>query len=288
MTPVWTLRTRYRLAAASALCCAMLAGPSQSADEEIAWNTFVAPAPGTPNAVGSYSNGCVDGAEELPPEGTGYQAIRLSRHRNYGHPELVQFIIDLGARMDEAGLGPFLVADMAQPRGGPMPSGHISHQSGLDADIWFRLDLPPLPRAARDFVPAEIMIDRGDWSLREEVWTDAQATMLRLAATDPRTARIFVHPTLKRNMCERDWEDRSWLRTLRPWFGHDAHFHVRLHCPDDSPNCEAQSEPPPGEGCGEELLSWFPEPGEPPPRPRPGTRNIPPPSAACVAIATKE
>lgn len=284
----WTLKTSFGVVATAAFCAVIAATPSPTHAEEIAWNTIRSPAAGVPNAVGAYSNGCVDGAEELAPEGLGYQAIRLSRYRNYGHPELVQFIIDLGARMDQAGIGTALIADMAQPRGGPMPSGHISHQSGLDADIWFRLDLPELPRAARDFVPAEIMVDRSDWSLRTEVWTEAQVEMLRLAATDPRAARIFVHPTLKRDMCEREWEDRSWLRTLRPWFGHDAHFHVRLHCPDDSPNCEPQSTPPPGDGCGDELMSWFPEPGEPLPRPRGGTRVVPPPSDTCVAIATRE
>lgn len=284
----WISKTAAAAAVGAALSAAILATPSPSTAEEIAWNTIRTTAPGTPSAVGSYSNGCVDGGLELPPEGPGYQAIRLSRHRNYGHPELVRFITDLGTRMDEAGIGPALIADMAQPRGGLMPGGHVSHQSGLDADIWFRLDLPELPRGARDFVPAEIMVDREDWSLREEVWTDDQVELVRLAASDPRAARIFIHPTLKRNICERDWEDRSWLRTLRPWFGHDAHFHVRLHCPADSPDCEPQNAPPPGDGCGEELMSWFPEPGEPLPRPRPGNRVAPPPSDSCVAIANKD
>jgi len=29
--------------------------------------------------------------------------------------------------------------DLGQPRGGPTLSGHRSHQSGLDVDIWFLL-----------------------------------------------------------------------------------------------------------------------------------------------------
>jgi hypothetical protein len=32
------------------------------------------------------------------------------------------------------------IGDISQPRGGPMTSGHASHQIGLDADIWM---LPP-------------------------------------------------------------------------------------------------------------------------------------------------
>jgi penicillin-insensitive murein endopeptidase len=266
----------------------IFAAQPSAAAEEIAWNTIPDPAPGSPRAEGFYSNGCIDGAQELAPEGPGYQAVWLNRRRNFGHPELISYITDLGARVEEAGIGSMLVADMAQPRGGPMPSGHVSHQSGLDADIWFRLDMPPTPRAERDNALARIMVDRTDWSLKEEAWTDAHVEMVRMAASDPRAARILIHPTLKRNICERDWEDRTFLRTLRPWFGHDAHFHVRLHCPADSPNCRPQNAPPPGDGCGEELLSWFPEPGEPPPRPQPGNRVIPTPSASCVAIANKE
>ena len=34
-----------------------------------------------------------------------------------------------------------LLGDISQPRGGPMLSGHASHQIGLDADIW----LNPMP-----------------------------------------------------------------------------------------------------------------------------------------------
>lgn len=284
----WISGTSARHAVIATFCGAIFALPSSSRAEEIAWNTIPTPALGAPSAVGSYSDGCVAGAVELPPDGPGYQAIRLNLRRNYGHPELVRFIGDLGARLEEAGLGPVMIADMAQPRGGPMPSGHVSHQSGLDADIWFRLDQPRLPHAERDSVLAEIMVDRTDWSLREEVWTDAQVEMVRMAASDPRAARIFIHPTLKLNICQREWEDRSWIRTLRPWFGHDAHFHVRLHCPEGSPNCRPQSMQPEGDGCGEELMSWIPAPGEPPPRPRPGNRVVPTPSATCVAIANKE
>ena len=37
------------------------------------------------------------------------------------------------------GLGVLSIGDLGQARGGPAPSGHVSHQSGLDVDIWFWL-----------------------------------------------------------------------------------------------------------------------------------------------------
>src|SRR4051812_2998488 len=65
--------------------------------------------------------------------------------RHYGHPDLIGFVGDLGRAAAAARLGTVAVGDMAQPRGGPMSSGHVSHQGGLDVDVWFRLDVPPLP-----------------------------------------------------------------------------------------------------------------------------------------------
>ena len=62
--------------------------------------------------------------------------MRLSRNRNWGHPKLVEFLERLSAKGAKVGWPGLLVGDMAQPRGGPMLTGHASHQVGLDADIW--------------------------------------------------------------------------------------------------------------------------------------------------------
>ena len=49
-----------------------------------------------------------------------------------------------------------------------------------------------------------------------------------------------------------------WQARLRPWWAHHDHFHVRLKCPPDSPQCKPQ-EPPPDDGCGATLAWWFGE-----------------------------
>lgn len=258
-----------------------------AAADEVAWSNFREPAPGPAAAIGSYANGCVAGAEPLPIDGLGYQVIRPSRNRYYGHPALIEYLEDFGARMAAAGLGVALIADMSQPRGGPMSYGHASHQIGLDADVWMRLDLPFLPLDGREDLEPVVMIDRDAFRADPTVFTDAQAEMVRLAADDPRVARIFIHPALKQALCRRDWADRSWLRTVRPWYGHDYHFHIRLHCPAGSETCVEQAPPPPGDGCGGEVASWFPDPDRPPeppstapPEPRP-PKTLP---AACQAL----
>ena len=73
----------------------------------------------------------------------------MSRNRYWGHPELIRFLQDFGREVEAAGIGAdgtgvLAIGDLAQPRGGPMPSGHASHETGLDADVWLRLDLPRL------------------------------------------------------------------------------------------------------------------------------------------------
>lgn len=253
--------------------------PAVAAD----WDDFTTPSEHVPTSVGGYANGCLLGGNELPPEGEGYQAIRLSRHRNFGHPLLVSYLSDLGTRVEEAGLGVMLVGDMAMPRGGPFTSGHRSHQTGLDADIWLRLDLPRMPRTARDDLDAVVMVDHGQLRPAAQ-WTARQAELVRLAAADPRVARIFVHPVIKQALCDTAGEDRAWLRTVRPWYGHDAHFHVRLHCPDADPSCTAQEEPPPGDGCGTELASWMEDLRNPKPSPPRPKQPRPPLPSVCQAM----
>jgi penicillin-insensitive murein endopeptidase len=237
-----------------------------------AWDDVDGPTAGEPESIGRYAAGCLIGATHLPPDGRGYQAVELERNRHYGHPELVRFVESLAEQADDAGLGLLSVGDMSQPRGGPMIEDHASHQIGLDVDIYFRLDLPRLPREEREDLDLPSIVDRELRQL-DARFGEAQVELLRLAASDPDVARIFVNPLVKQAMCERQWQDRSSLRRLRPWFGHEDHMHVRLECPPASADCTPQAEPPPGDGCGAELASWL-ERGRIPSR-APGERRAP-------------
>lgn len=226
------------------------------APNSMPWSLVSAPSHGPAQSIGGYAAGCVAGATALPGEGVGYQVIRLSRHRNYGHPVLDAYLTDFGRKVAAAGIGTALIGDMGQARGGPMSFGHASHQIGLDADVWLRLDLPPLSRAARESV-REIKYVDYDRARVTADWSERQARLIHIAAADPRVARIFVNPAIKLAMCRHDWANRDFLRKLRPWYGHDGHMHIRLGCPAGSPLCEEQKPIPDGDGCGEELESWL-------------------------------
>lgn len=226
------------------------------------WAQASSPAPGDARSIGGYSNGCIRGAVELPRVGSGYQVARPSRGRHYGHPELVSFVQSFAKSLHDDGHGVVFVGDLGQPRGGPAPSGHKSHQTGLDADLWF---WAPASAAKTPWSAArtETLSPRSIVAGKTKTPTkhfDARVTiMLQRASEDTRVDRIFVNPGIKRELCMATPQtERGWLRKLRPWWGHDSHFHVRLHCPASSPDCKAQGALPAGDGC-DAVAWWFDE-----------------------------
>lgn len=279
------VKIRFRLALVAAMLAASL--PAQAALLQNVWSDALAPTPGPPEAIGAAAHGCLEGAETLPFSGTGYDVIHISRHRYYGLPETVHFVERLGRRAAAAGLPPFYVGDMAQPRGGPMPYGHVAHENGVDVDIWFTFAHRPVPPPAlRENIALPSML-RPDWrAVDPRRFGAAQVTLLHLAATDPHVDRIFVNAVIKTKLCRMVQPgQRAWLRRLRPWFGHDDHFHVRLRCPADSPLCQRQAPIPPGDGCDSVLASWVRDQRPPPPHPLPPKpRPLPRLPLACRAI----
>lgn len=218
--------------------------------------------PGQAQVIGAYAKGCAAGLVQLPETGPTWQAMRLSRNRNWGHPVLVQFIEDLSQRARAIGWRGLYVGDMAQPRGGPARSGHLSHQTGLDADIWYtpppRLDLSV---AAREKLSAMDIRTR-DMTALNGNWTPQHMALLKAAASDPRVDRIFVTAPAKIEMCRLAGPgDRGWLQKIRPLYGHNDHFHVRLKCPAGSPQCQTQTPTVSdlsngGDGCDASLTWW--------------------------------
>jgi penicillin-insensitive murein endopeptidase len=270
-----------------AFLAALLAAASADASP---WSEVPGPSPGPPRVIGEAAKGCLAGAVALPTEGPGFQVIHLSRRRNFSHPQTIDFIERLGRASAAAGLAPFYIGDMSLPRGGPMPNGHASHQSGVDVDIWFNLDpKPDLAPAAREDVPLPTMVNATQTGIDPARFGKNQVTLLRLAASDPRVDRIFVNRAIKKVLCEgvggAASGDRSWLHRIRPWYGHDEHFHVRLVCPADSPDCVHQAPVPAGDGCDASLDWWFhPEPPAPPEPGPPKPRPVPKLPAQCLAV----
>ena len=217
----------------------------------------------TPEAVGGYANGCQLGAQVLPEHGEGYRDIRRSRGRFYAQPqtiEMVQYIgRHLAAKYDEE----ILIGDLSQPAGGLMSYAHASHQNGLDVDVYFATTPKNTQHSALYESPRnETFYELGDRAAGvvypgrfKPIFRDA----LYLAAIHPNTARIFINPVIKLHLCRTE-ADTSWLEKLRPWNGHNAHFHLRLKCSGSL--CSNQDPVPPGDGCDADLEKWVADQSE--------------------------
>jgi penicillin-insensitive murein endopeptidase len=263
----------------AALLMLALAGTAVAQDK--ANRLFAAktePSQQEPTPIGSYAKGCAAGNVELPETGPTWQAMRLSRNRNFGQPVMIEFIKDLSVMATQVGWRGIYVGDISQPRGGPMSSGHASHQMGLDADIW---QLPPprlnLSRVEREKI-SSIPVRSADQRSVTGNWTRSHHALMRLAASDPRVDRIFVAAAVKIEMCRTATNaDKKWLQKIRPVAGHDTHFHVRLKCPKGARLCETQTPTVAdlskgGNGCDDTLMWWVtdflnpPKPGKKKPK----------------------
>ncbi len=221
------------------------------------------PSLGKAMTIGYYTRGCLQGGVELPVDGPNWQVMRLSRNRNWGHPELVNFLEKFAPLAAKAtGWNGIMVGDMAQPRGGPLPYGHMSHQVGLDVDIWF-MPMPGhrLSKEEREKISASNLVADDGKHVDPKTWTPGDIAFIRTAAEQPEVERVLVNAAIKKELCrvedKKDKKNDAWMDKVRPWYGHADHIHVRLKCPADSPNCRKQPPVPGTEGCGKELDYWF-------------------------------
>jgi penicillin-insensitive murein DD-endopeptidase len=209
-------------------------------------------------SIGFYSRGCLAGAKALPVDGETWQVMRLSRNRNWGHPALISFLERFSKKAADKGLWPgILVGDISQPRGGPMLTGHASHQIGLDADVW----LTPMPdrtltRSEREEMSAVNMVTDDGLGVDPSHWSKRQAAIIQAAAEEPEVERIFVNAAIKKALCETA-RGAGWMNKVRAYWGHNYHFHIRLACPEGEAACKSQDPVPPGDGCDKSLAWWF-------------------------------
>ncbi len=209
-------------------------------------------------SIGFYAHGCLAGAKALPVDGESWRVMRLSRNRNWGHPSMIAFLERFSRKAASEGIWPgILVGDISQPRGGPMITGHASHQVGLDADIWLT-PMPdhPLSDADREQMSAVDMVRPDGRDVDRAHWSERQAGVIEAAAEEPEVDRIFVNAAIKKALCETH-KGEPWMTKVRAYWGHNYHFHVRIACPAGDSACQPQEPVPPGDGCDKSLAWWF-------------------------------
>ncbi len=249
------------------------------------WQEITHPVAGSPQSIGAFANGCIIGAQPLALQSPDYQVMRVDQRRYFGHPDLLLFIKRLSENVRRSTGGTVLIGDMGMPAGGRFSSGHASHQSGLDVDIWLQL---PRQRWSQQQLlepqPLDLVLADGK-NVNPRLWSPDVMKLVKTAAQDNDVTRIFVNPAIKKQLCLDAGSDRNWLHKVRPWFAHRAHMHVRLRCPADSLECQEQDAPPAGDGCGAELNSWF-QPHKPGAQ-APAKTTPPPLPPSCQALLNR-
>jgi penicillin-insensitive murein endopeptidase len=253
------------------------------------------PNSGAASSHGSYAKGCQSGAVALASDGETWQAMRLSRNRRWGQPQLVRLVERFSRDAQTIGWPGLLVGDISQSRGGPMLSGHASHQIGLDVDIWFQpMPAQRLSEQQRETFPFVSMLDKSKFlTVDNRKWSTTHANLVMMAASYPTVERIFVNPAIKKKLCQTWKGDRDILGKVRPVYGHDEHFHIRMECPKGSKSCKPQASVPAGDGCDKSLDWWFTKEPWAKPKPNPNAKPPKPPRpmalsdlpAACAVIA---
>lgn len=283
-------------APASPVATPAIAGKKETIAAKLLFAAKQLPSLGKALAIGYYPRGCLQGGVALPTTGPTWQVMRVSRNRFWGHPSLINFLERFAPLAAKAtGWKGILVGDLAQPRGGPLPYGHSSHQIGLDVDMWF-MPMPDrvLSKEERDSMPFMNLV-ADDWKhVNPKTWTPAHIAFIKTAAEQPGVERVLVNAAIKKELCRVEaGKPHAWLDKVRPWYGHHDHIHVRLQCPVDSPNCRHQ-EPVPGiDGCAaKDLDYWFsdkalnPQRSPTPPKPsKPLTMADLPPACKDVLAA---
>ncbi|MBA4785349.1 MAG: penicillin-insensitive murein endopeptidase [Rhizobiales bacterium] len=247
---------------ATGLCLAQLAGQglAETRPAKELFGGAKLPSQGQSAPFGSYAKGCMGGAVALPTDGPTWQAMRLSRNRRWGNPEMISLLERFSKDAASLGWGTgILVGDISQPRGGPMLFGHASHQIGLDADVWFTpKPAEPLSPQQREEMPFTSMLDKSKFlTVDTRRWSDTHARVVMQAASYPQVERVFVNPAIKKKLCETWRGDRSNLGKVRPIYGHDEHFHIRIGCTEGATGCKPQAAVGAGDGCDKSLAWWF-------------------------------
>ena len=222
---------------------------------------------GSTKSIGNYSSGCLIGGIALPISGPGYQLMKLSTGRFWGHPNLINFLLNLSKKVKNELNHTILIGDLGTAKGGPTLSGHKSHQTGLDVDIWIKtLKIKKdLTLEQLETMQSQSVLDDKKTKIDPNKWGDDQRKILKIISQDSQVQRIFIHPLLKKQLCDEPQHygfSNAELIKIRPWWGHDDHFHVRLYCPEDSTQCVHQVSPQ-DTACDETLDWWFTDEAKP-------------------------
>ncbi len=162
------------------------------------------PSAGPSKSYGSYAKGCQSGAVALPTEGEGFQAMRLSRNRRWGQPQLVSFIERFAQDSQKIGWPGLLIGDISPAARRSHADRPRSHQIGLDVvSGGARCPTTIMSAQEREDTPFISMLDKSKFlTVDDRKWSPLNARLVMMAASYPQVERIFVNPAIKQKLAK--------------------------------------------------------------------------------------
>jgi penicillin-insensitive murein endopeptidase len=189
----------------------------------------------------------VDGAQ-LRPDAEGLRWLRTN-DRHWGLPRFTGAIERAAARVAQERPGARLtVGDLSAPTGGGPLTGHLSHRSGVDADLLFfvttlggvPVDSPGFVHVGADGIAEDEAHDRWlrldverEWLLVRALLEDPQARVQWLFVSDVVQAILLEWALARGDSPEIIRRAQSVMLQPHPGGVHDDHIHVRTSCSPD-------------------------------------------------------
>ena len=208
-------------------------------------------------SIGFYSRGCLAGAKALPVDGAVVAGRAPVAQSHVGNPAMIAFLERFSRKAKAEGVwNGILVGDISQPRGGPMLTGHASHQVGLDADVW----LTPMPdrtlsREERETMSAVNMVTEDGLSVDGAL--DAGAGGDHQGRRRGAGGRAHLRQRGDQEGPMRDRKGPAMDEQGARLLGAQLPFPYPDQMPGGRSGCEPQDPVPPGDGCDKSLAWWF-------------------------------
>lgn len=151
----------------------------------------------------------------LPSSGPGFKFVRYGQ---WGTPEMITGL--MASFKDVASAGTIQVGDISKYGGGPLRH-HLSHQKGVDADVFFA-------GGTEGFNSN----DNADHNLRFLISADRHMKITMVFLSNRRKARLWAEAHkftgADRQAIDHLFGSRGQGGAIRYWPGHDNHFHIRI------------------------------------------------------------
>ncbi len=102
------------------------------------------------------------------------------------------------------------------------------------------------------------MLDKSKFlTVDPSIWTPSHARLIMMGRAIRRSSGSFVNRAIKKKLCETGRATARRSGKVRPIYGHDYHFHIRIKCPEGSKGCKDQAVVPAVTAATKSLAWWF-------------------------------